>query len=266
MLARDRLKQDEALRLGCNPALDPESCWGQQETQTCQTKELVRASRVEGTAPLPAPGNRRRLTRTRNGSGARESQNCHQQGRALLYSPGSHVKRTALCPRSLLSAPEPSGVGCAITLHMDLTNRYRSREGFLHPCGAPGGGGWREERDDGQLTPKAPCLILSIQRSIQPGPERVYCSPCPPQSKQQNQPPLPRAAPPRDAAHKQKPNPSSQTLREQGEGRMHPPNPPPPFIFAPPTHPGDAGKAQPTLPAPCIPPPARALLPRGGRS
>lgn len=48
-----------------------------------------------------------------------------------------HAKRTALCPAGC--SLELLLFGRAIVLHVDLADKYPSREGFPHPCGAPGG-------------------------------------------------------------------------------------------------------------------------------
>lgn len=210
---------------------------------------------------LPAPGTGIESVR-RHG----QSQNCHRQGRALLSSAGSQVSRAASCPArcSWLRT---------VALHADLANKFPSRGGFPHPCRAPRGGGMAGGEGYWGADPQNP-VPHPIDPPEQPaqllpawlhGSERVYCSPCPPQSKQQKQSCLPHTTPPRDAANKQKSNLSSQTLQEQGEGRRYPPNPPPPFFFTP----GDAGRCSP----PCLPPvphlptpPPEHSCPGGGHS
>lgn len=137
--------------------LNPESCWRQQETQTCQTKELVIAKRAQQAEP-------------------------HQEGSFL--------------PSRAWRAAEGEGTAQILP----------------HPIDPP--------EQAAQLSP------AWLQ-----GSERAYCSPSPPQSKQQKQSRLPQATPLRDAANKQKSKLISQMLlQEQGEGRRYPSNPPPPFI------------------------------------
>lgn len=110
------------------------------------------------------------------------------------------------------------------------------------PLQSTKGGRWKGKREDGEQMLRNQCFILMIHlRTWLQGFERVHCSPCPPQSKQQKQSYLPHTTPPRDAENKQESSLSSQMLQEQGEGRRYPPT-----IYC---TPGDAGWHSP----PCLP-------------